>query len=83
MVLEDRFFAPSFCTRPSYFYSSVFVFTRQNDGWAGLYIKLWIHVYCVPILVFRAVYYIAIYNAWYIYISHVVSYTLIPGCVAG
>ena len=24
-----------------YFYPSIFVFTRPNDGWTGLYIKLW------------------------------------------
>ena len=46
MVLEDLFFlAPSFLypstTRPPYFYPSIFVFTRPNDGWTGLYIKLW------------------------------------------
>ena len=37
--------APSFfylsTTRPPYFYPSIFVFTRPNDGWTGLYIKLW------------------------------------------
>ena len=27
-------------TRPLYFYPSIFVFTRPNDGWTGLYIKL-------------------------------------------
>ena len=27
-------------TRPPYFYPSIFVFTRPNDGWMGLYIKL-------------------------------------------
>ena len=40
------FFAPSFyylsTTRPPiYFYPSIFVFTHPNDGWTGLYIKLW------------------------------------------
>ena len=39
------FFAPSFLTRPPpvhpYFCPSIFVFTRPNDGWTGLYIKLW------------------------------------------
>ena len=39
------FFAPSFfypsTTRPPYFYPSIFIFTRPNDGWTGLYIKLW------------------------------------------
>ena len=30
-----------FFTRPPYFYPSMFVFTRPNDGWTGLYIKLW------------------------------------------
>ena len=34
------FFAPSFfytsTTRPPYFYLSIFVFTRPNDGWTGL-----------------------------------------------
>ena len=34
LVLEDLFFGPSF------FYPSIFVFTRPNDGWSGLYIKL-------------------------------------------
>ena len=37
-----RLFAPSFFTRPPYFYLSIFVFTRPNDGWTGLYIKLYI-----------------------------------------
>ena len=41
MVLEDRFLLLHFLpvhhisTRP------IFVFTRPNDGWTGLYIKLW------------------------------------------
>ena len=39
-----------FFTRPPpihpYFYPSVFVFTRPNDGWTGLYIKLWHGVNC-------------------------------------
>ena len=44
MVLEDVFcLSPSFfypsTTRPPYFYPSIFVFTRPNDGWTGLYIK--------------------------------------------
>ena len=38
------FFAPSFVcpstTCPPYFYPSIFVLTRPNDGWTGLYIKL-------------------------------------------
>ena len=29
-----------FFTRPPYFYPSIFVFTRPNDRWKGLYIKL-------------------------------------------
>ena len=37
-------FAASFfyqsTTRPPYFYPAIFVFTRPNDGWTGLYIKL-------------------------------------------
>ena len=37
------FFAPSFFTHPPYFYPSIFVFTRPNDGWTGLYIKLCQH----------------------------------------
>ena len=37
-----RLFAPSFFFRPPYFYPSIFVFTRPNDGWVGLYIKLWV-----------------------------------------
>ena len=37
MVLEDLFFSP---VHP-YFCPSIFVFTRPNDGWTGLYIKLW------------------------------------------
>ena len=28
------------CVHP-YFYQSIFVFTHPNDGWTGLYIKLW------------------------------------------
>ena len=39
------FFAPSFfypsTTHPPYIYPSIFVFTRPNDGWTGLYIKLY------------------------------------------
>ena len=42
----EDFFTPS-TTRPPiflpvhlYFYPSIFVFTRPNDGWTGLYIKL-------------------------------------------
>ena len=31
---------PFFYTRPPYFYPSIVVFTRPNDGWTGLYIKL-------------------------------------------
>ena len=38
------YFPPSFfyllTTHPPYFYPSIFVFTRPNDGWMGLYIKL-------------------------------------------
>ena len=41
------FFAPSLfypsTTHPQYFYLSIFVFTHPNDGWTGLYIKLWRH----------------------------------------
>ena len=34
-------FAPScFFTRPPPVHPSIFVFTRPNDGWTGLYIKL-------------------------------------------
>ena len=45
MVLEDllflllQFFTRSPPVHP-YFYPSIFVFTRPNDGWMGLYIKL-------------------------------------------
>ena len=39
------FFAHTFFTHPPpvhpYFYPSIFVFSHPNDGWAGLYIKLW------------------------------------------
>ena len=28
-----------------YFYPSIFVFTRPNDGWMGLCIKLWCDAY--------------------------------------
>ena len=36
-----RFFAPSFSLPVhQYFYPSIFVFTRPNDRWTGLYIKL-------------------------------------------
>ena len=32
-----------------YFYPSIFIFTRPNDGWTDLYIKLWCVVYlCDP-----------------------------------
>ena len=46
MVLEDLFILLlHFFTRPPpvhpYFCPSIFVFTRPNDGWTGLYIKLW------------------------------------------
>ena len=43
MVLEDLFFC-SFIFYPvyPYFCPSIFVFTRPNDGWTGLYIKLWV-----------------------------------------
>ena len=37
--LRLHFFYPS-TTRPPYLYPSIFVFTRPNDGWTGLYIKL-------------------------------------------
>jgi len=36
--MENFFFAPSFFTRPPYFYPSTFVFPHPNDGWTGLYI---------------------------------------------
>ena len=43
MVSEDLFLL-NFVIRPPpvhpYFYPSIFVFTRPNDGWTGLYIKL-------------------------------------------
>ena len=29
-------------TCPPIFYPSIFVYTRPNDGWTGLYIKLWL-----------------------------------------
>ena len=35
-------FYPS-STRLPYYYPSIFVFTRPNDGWMGLYIKLCVH----------------------------------------
>ena len=49
MVLEDPFLfyflLLHFFTRPPpvhpYFYPSIFVFTHPNDGWSGLYTKLW------------------------------------------
>ena len=40
MVLEDLFLLFHFFTRPPHYYPSIFVFTRPNDGWMGLYIKL-------------------------------------------
>ena len=44
MVLEDIFLVLHFLPRPSpvhpYFCPSIFVFTRPNDGWPVLYIKL-------------------------------------------
>ena len=46
MVLEDVFFCSfSFLPIHPYFYPAIFVFTRPNDGWTGLYIKL-----CGPVL---------------------------------
>ena len=39
MVLED-FLLLHFLTVHPYFYQSIFVFTRPNDGWTGLCIKL-------------------------------------------
>ena len=44
MVLEDRFLLLHFLPFHPYFCPSIFVFTRPNDGWMGLYIKLW-HVH--------------------------------------
>ena len=41
---EDLFLLLNFFTHPPpvhpYFYPSIFVFTRPNDRWAGLYVKL-------------------------------------------
>ena len=42
------FFAPSFLLVHPYFYPSIFVFTRPNDGWTGLYIKLCWPICLVP-----------------------------------
>ena len=41
MVLEDPFLRLHFLPVQPYFYLSIFVFTPPNDGWTGLYIKLW------------------------------------------
>ena len=42
-----RPFFPSFFTYPPiYFYLSIFVFTRPNDEWTGLYIKLLTELNC-------------------------------------
>ena len=41
MVLEDLFLFLNVLPVHPYFYPSIFVFTRPNDGWTGLYIKLW------------------------------------------
>ena len=44
-----RVFAQFLLPVHPYFYPSIFVFTRPNDGWTGLYIKLcasWVYV-CV------------------------------------
>ena len=43
LFLEGCFFT---CP-PIYFYPSILVFTRPNDGWMGLYIKLWSQVVLV------------------------------------
>ena len=49
MVLEDLFLLLNFFIRPQsvhqYFYPSIFVFTRPNDGWTGLCIKLWFSMF--------------------------------------
>ena len=45
MVLEDLFCSFLFLPVHSYFYPSIFVFIRPNDGWTGLYIKLYIYIY--------------------------------------
>ena len=42
MVLEDLFLLLHIFTHPPYFYPSIFVFTHPNDGWMGLYIKVWL-----------------------------------------
>ena len=42
MLLEDPFLLLHFLPVHPYFYPSIFVFTRPNDGWMGLYIKLWV-----------------------------------------
>ena len=45
------FLAPSFFIHPPpvhpYFCPSIFVFTHPNDGWTGLYIKLWVSHMCL------------------------------------
>ena len=61
MVLEDLFLLLlHFLPVHPYFYLSIFVFTRPNDGWKGLYIKLcfwvvarWCHccVYIFPVVI--------------------------------
>ena len=40
MVLEDLFLLLNFVPVHPYFYPSTTVFTRPNDGWTGIYIKL-------------------------------------------
>ena len=39
MVLEDLFCSFSVLSVHPYFYPSIFVFTRPNDRWMGLYIN--------------------------------------------
>ena len=39
----SNFFAPFLPLHP-HFYLSIFVFTPPNDGWTGLYIKLWVRI---------------------------------------
>ena len=48
MVLEDLLLVLHFLTRPPYFYPSIFIFTRPNEGWTGLYIKLCLGVCVIP-----------------------------------
>ena len=40
MVLEDLFWSLIFLPVHPYFFPSIFVFTRSNDGWTDLTIKL-------------------------------------------